>query len=92
MDLSNIGDLFGGLGLFLLGMQLMTSGLKRAAGNTLRKALEAATKSRLRGLISGTAITALVQSSTAVTVATIGFVNTGLLNLVSPSLLYTAAT
>ena len=81
MDLSNIGDLFGGLGLFLLGMQLMTSGLKRAAGNTLRKALEAATKSRLRGLISGTAITALVQSSTAVTVATIGFVNTGLLNL-----------
>lgn len=81
MDLSNIGDLIGGLGLFLLGMQLMTNGLKRAAGQTLRKALEAATKSRLRGLISGTAITALVQSSSAVTVATIGFVNAGLLNL-----------
>ena len=81
MDLSSIGDLIGGLGLFLLGMQLMTSGLKRAAGNTLRKALEAATQSRLRGLISGTAITALVQSSSAVTVATIGFVNAGLLNL-----------
>lgn len=81
MDLSNIGDLIGGLGLFLLGMQLMTNGLKRAAGQTLRKALEAATKSRLRGLLSGTAITALVQSSSAVTVATIGFVNAGLLNL-----------
>ncbi|WP_372600454.1 Na/Pi cotransporter family protein, partial [Amphritea sp.] len=64
-----------------LGMQLMTNGLKRAAGQTLRKALEAATRSRLRGLISGTAITALVNSSSAVTVATIGFVNAGLLNL-----------
>ena len=81
MDLSSIGNLIGGLGLFLLGMQLMTNGLKRAAGQTLRKALEAATKSRLRVLISGTAITALVQSSSAVTVATIGFVNAGLLNL-----------
>lgn len=81
MALSNIGDLIGGLGLFLLGMQLMTSGLKSAAGRSLRKALEAATRSRLRGLISGAAITALVHSSTAVTVATIGFVNVGLLNL-----------
>ncbi|MBQ0782784.1 MAG: Na/Pi cotransporter family protein [Amphritea sp.] len=81
MDLSNIGDLIGGLGLFLLGMQLMTNGLKRAAGQTLRKVLEAATRSKLRGLISGTAITALVNSSSAVTVATIGFVNAGLLNL-----------
>jgi len=81
MDLSNIGDLIGGLGLFLLGMQLMTDGLKRAAGQTLRKVLEAATRSRLRGLLSGAAITALVNSSSAVTVATIGFVNAGLLNL-----------
>jgi len=81
MDLSNIGDLIGGLGLFLLGMQLMTNGLKSAAGQSLRKALEAATKSRIRGLVSGTLITALVQSSSAVTVATIGFVNAGLLNL-----------
>lgn len=81
MELSALGDLIGGLGLFLLGMQMMTDGLKRAAGGTLRKALEAATRSRLRGLFSGTAITALVQSSSAVTVATIGFVNAGLLNL-----------
>ncbi|MCV6611315.1 MAG: Na/Pi cotransporter family protein [Amphritea sp.] len=81
MEFSAIGDLIGGLGLFLLGMQMMTSGLKQAAGEALRKALEAATRSRLRGLISGTTITALVQSSSAVTVATIGFVNAGLLNL-----------
>ncbi|MDO6562833.1 Na/Pi symporter [Amphritea sp. 1_MG-2023] len=81
MVLSDVGDLIGGLGLFLLGMQLMTSGLKRAAGSSLRKALEAATRSRLRGLFSGAAITALVQSSSAITVATIGFVNAGLLTL-----------
>lgn len=76
-----IGNLIGGLGLFLLGMQLMTNGLKRAAGPALRKALSSATQSKLRGLLSGTLITAAVQSSSAVTVAMIGFVNAGLLNL-----------
>ncbi len=81
MLLSRLGELAGGLGLFLLGMHLMTSGLRTAAGPTLKKILNAATESRLRGLASGTLITALVQSSTAVTVATIGFVNAGLLSL-----------
>jgi len=81
MLMSRLGELAGGLGLFLLGMHLMTTGLRSAAGPTLKKILNAATESRLRGLASGTMITALVQSSTAVTVATIGFVNAGLLNL-----------
>jgi len=81
MLMSRIGELAGGLGLFLLGMHLMTTGLSNAAGPTLKKILNAATESRLRGLASGTLITALVQSSTAVTVATIGFVNAGLLSL-----------
>lgn len=81
MDLSLIGKLIGGLGLFLLGMHLMTDGLKLAAGPALKQALQAATQSRLRGLLSGTLITAIVQSSSAVTVATIGFVNAGLLGL-----------
>jgi len=76
-----IGTLAGGVGLFLLGIHLMTGGLKNAAGPALKKALKAATGSPLRGLFSGTLITALVQSSTAVTITTIGFVNTGLLNL-----------
>ncbi|WP_027859281.1 Na/Pi cotransporter family protein [Marinobacterium jannaschii] len=76
-----IGTLAGGVGLFLLGIHLMTGGLKNAAGPALKKALKAATGSPLRGLVSGTLITALVQSSTAVTITTIGFVNTGLLNL-----------
>jgi phosphate:Na+ symporter len=81
MTLEMLGQLIGGIGLFLLGMQLMTLGLKQAAGRSLKKALEAATRSKLRGLLSGTLITAAVQSSSAVTVATLGFVNAGLLTL-----------
>lgn len=81
MSLDMLGQLIGGLGLFLLGMQLMTTGLKQAAGHSLRRALEVATQSKWRGLLSGTTITALVQSSSAVTVATLGFVNAGLLTL-----------
>jgi len=89
MTFEMLGQLFGGIGLFLLGMQLLTNGLKQAAGRSLRAALEMATGSRLRGLISGTLITALVQSSSAVTVATLGFVNAGLLTLTqSVSIIY----
>jgi phosphate:Na+ symporter len=89
MTLAMLGELVGGIGLFLLGMQLLTDGLKQAAGRSLRAALELATGSRLRGLVSGTLITALVQSSSAVTVATLGFVNAGLLTLTqSVSIIY----
>ncbi|MDP1672740.1 MAG: Na/Pi cotransporter family protein [Burkholderiales bacterium] len=75
------GGIAGGVGLFLLGMWLMTDGLKLAAGPALERILANSTKTRLRGLASGIMVTALVQSSSAVTVATIGFVNAGLLNL-----------
>ncbi len=71
----------GGVGLFLLGMRLMSDGLKIAAGPSLRSLLIAATGSRLRATASGTLVTALVQSSSAVIFATIGFVNAGLLSL-----------
>ena len=77
-------DLFtvlGGLGLFLLGMTLMTDGLKLAAGTSLERLLAACTRTRWRGLLAGLGITALLQSSSATTVATIGFVNAGLLGL-----------
>lgn len=70
---------FGGLGLFLLGMGLMTEGLRLAAGPALERLLATWTRSRIRGLVSGMTITALVQSSSAVTLATLGFVNAGLL-------------
>ncbi len=75
------GNVAGGIGLFLLGMMLMTDGLKLAAGRALRHILGEWTRTPLRGLFSGILITSLVQASGAVTVATIGFVNAGLLGL-----------
>ena len=81
MSLSGVVAFLGGVGLFLLGMRLMSDGLKIAAGPSLRSLLMAATGSRLRALASGTLVTALVQSSSAVIFATIGFVNAGLLSL-----------
>lgn len=81
MSLDLIARLIGGIGLFLLGMRLMTEGLRVAAGRALRDVLTRSTGTRLRGVASGFLVTALVQSSSAVTVATIGFVNAGLLDL-----------
>ena len=71
----------GGVGLFLLGMRLMTDGLKVAAGDALREILARGTATTPRGIISGIGITAVVQSSSAVIFATVGFVNAGLLTL-----------
>ncbi|MDP1526323.1 MAG: Na/Pi symporter [Rhodocyclaceae bacterium] len=76
-----LGGLAGGVGLFLLGMGLMTDGLRLAAGPALEHILARSTKTRLRGLASGALVTVAVQSSSAVTVAAIGFVNAGLLSL-----------
>ena len=76
-----IGGLAGGVGLFLLGMGLMTDGLRLAAGPSLERILAKSTKTRMRGLVSGALVTVAVQSSSAVTVAAIGFVNAGLLSL-----------
>jgi phosphate:Na+ symporter len=80
-DWAAIGGLLGGIGLFLLGMELMTEGLKLAAGPALERILANSTRTRMRGLAAGALVTALVQSSSAVTVATIGFVNAGMLTL-----------
>jgi phosphate:Na+ symporter len=78
---NTFAGLAGGIGLFLLGMHMLTEGLKLAAGRALEGLLERGTATPLRGLGAGMTMTALVQSSTAVTVASIGFVNTGLLSL-----------
>jgi phosphate:Na+ symporter len=73
--------LLGGLALFLLGMNMLSEGLKLAAGKALETILKQATHTRWRGLVSGAVMTVLVQSSSAVTVATIGFINASLLTL-----------
>ncbi|MHC4830891.1 MAG: Na/Pi cotransporter family protein, partial [Planctomycetota bacterium] len=74
-----IPNLLGGLGLFMLGMLLMTEGLQLVAGGALRSLLRRFTKGRLTGVLTGAAGTALVQSSSATTLLTIGFVNAKLL-------------
>jgi phosphate:Na+ symporter len=74
-----IGTLLGGLGLFLLGMVLMTDGLKAAAGDALRGVLTRFTGGPVKAVASGAAVTALVQSSSATVLTTIGFVSAGLL-------------
>jgi phosphate:Na+ symporter len=82
MDLLTvISTVAGGLGLFLLAVGMMTDGLKLAAGPALRKVLSEWSRTPLRGVFSGFFMTAIVQSSSAVTVASIGFVNAGLLNM-----------
>jgi phosphate:Na+ symporter len=74
-----VGVILGGIGLFLLGMTLMTSGMQAVAGDRLRAFLQASTRTPARGLLAGAAVTALIQSSSATTLAAIGFVGAGLL-------------
>lgn len=70
---------FGGLGLFLVGMHILTEGLRGLAGRTLRDALARFTRTPLSGAVSGAATTALIQSSSATTVTVVGFVGAGLM-------------
>lgn len=74
-----ITAILGGIGLFLLGMVLMTDGLKAAAGDALRRVLSRFTGGPVQAFLSGAGVTLLVQSSSATILATIGFVSAGLL-------------
>ena len=73
--------LLGAVGLFLYGMKVMSEGLQKAAGDRLRGILSAMTKNRFTGTLTGCAITALIQSSSASTVMVVSFVNAGLMTL-----------
>ncbi|MDR1070217.1 MAG: Na/Pi cotransporter family protein [Gracilibacteraceae bacterium] len=72
---------FGGLGLFLFGINAMAEGLQSFAGDRMRVILEQGTGSLWRGILSGTLVTALIQSSSGTTVLTVGLVNAGFLSL-----------
>ena len=74
-------SLLGGLALFLYGMQMMSTHLESVAGARMKDILERLTKSRLRGVLVGAGITAVIQSSSATTVMVVGFVNAGLMTL-----------
>ena len=73
--------LLGALGMFLYGMNLMSAGLQKAAGSKMRSFLTAMTSNPFKGVLSGLGITTVIQSSSATTVMTVGFVNAGLLTL-----------
>ena len=73
--------LLGSLALFLYGMKIMSEGLQKFAGDSLRKILTAMTTNRITGVLTGMLITALIQSSSATTVMVVSFVNAGLLTL-----------
>jgi len=78
---SVIIGLFGGLGLFILGMQLLADGLQKAAGERMRRILELFTSKPISAVLTGAAVTALLQSSSTTTVMIVGFVNSGLMTL-----------
>jgi phosphate:Na+ symporter len=73
--------LLGALGMFLYGMNLMSAGLQKAAGSKMRGLLTAMTSNPFKGVLTGLGITTVIQSSSATTVMTVGFVNAGLLTL-----------
>lgn len=82
MSILDIFTLLGALGMFLYGMNLMSSGLQKAAGDKLRGFLSAMTSNPFKRVMTGVGITALIQSSSATTVMVVSFVNAGLLTLV----------
>ncbi len=81
MDIFDLLNMIGGLCLFLFGMSLMGDGLERAAGSGLRSLLSKLTSNRFLGFLTGLAVTAVIQSSSATTVMVVGFVNSGLMEL-----------
>ena len=76
-----IFGLFGGLAIFIYGMNMMSESLQKAAGEKMKKVLSLLTKNRLLGVIAGALTTAVLQSSSATTVMAIGFVSAGLMSL-----------
>ena len=81
MGIMQIFTLLGAVGMFLYGMNLMSSGLQKAAGERLRSFLSAMTSNPFKGVLTGLGITSVIQSSSATTVMVVSFVNAGLLTL-----------
>ena len=81
MDIFDVLTLIGGLSLFLFGMHVMGNALERRAGNGLKLLLERMTKNKYKAFLTGLAVTAVIQSSSATTVMVVGFVNSGIMTL-----------
>lgn len=81
MDMYSLVSIIGGLAFFLFGMNIMSSGLKKVAGDRLESVLQKMTDSPIKGLIFGAVITIAMQSSSALTVMLVGLVNSGIMSL-----------
>ena len=81
MGISDVITLLGGVALFLFGMSLMGDGLKKVAGNKLELVLYRLSSTPLKGVLLGTAVTAVIQSSSATSVMVVGFVNSGMMQV-----------
>lgn len=81
MDIFDVLSLFGGLAMFLYGMNVMGDSLAKTAGGKLERILEKLTSTPIRGVLLGAAVTAVIQSSSATTVMVVGFVNSGIMKL-----------
>lgn len=81
MGITNIINLFGGLGLFLFGMKYMSEGLNQVAGSKMKNLLEKLTRNRFKGFLLGVVVTLVIQSSSATTVMLMGFLNAGIMDL-----------
>ncbi len=81
MDITNVFNLLGGVALFLFGMNLMGDGLKRVAGSSLEIILYKLTSNPIKGILLGTGVTAVIQSSSATSVMVVGFVNSGMMKV-----------
>ena len=82
MGILQIFTLLGALGMFLYGMNMMSAGLQKAAGDRLRGFLSSMTSNPFKRVLTGLGITAVIQSSSATTVMVVSFVNAGLLTLI----------
>ncbi|MBQ4111037.1 MAG: Na/Pi cotransporter family protein [Clostridia bacterium] len=81
MDIFSLFTLFGGLAIFLFGMNVMGDALEKQAGGKLKHILEDLTSTPIKGVLLGAAVTAVIQSSSATTVMVVGFVNSGIMQL-----------
>ena len=81
MGVTSILSLLSGVALFLYGMSVMGDSLKKVAGNKLELILYKLTSTPLKGILLGTAVTAIIQSSSATTVMVVGFVNSGMMKV-----------
>ena len=81
MDIFSVITMFGGLAMFLFGMEVMGEGLKKSSGDTLRVLLQKLTRNTFTGLLTGMLVTAIIQASSATIVLTVGLLAAGILTL-----------